>query len=325
MNASTPAAAAFPAKTGRTAEPRFIQRILVVVDPTAERHPCIEKAARIAERYGSEVELFVCDTETSGPRSLPFAITALEYRQVLSTRRLEMLEGLAKPLRNAGLKVAITAKWHASLTDGIGMHAIRSATDLVVKDTHPHLPIPHSDVTNTDVTLIRQLPSALLLVRAHPWSSPPSVAVAVDPCQPAERSAALDDALLDHATSLSQAFGGRLSVVHALRNAPHLPERPVEPDVKERIDRESRATVEALAEGRRADPSFFFPRGPTRPALLAFVQQHRPDILVMGSAARQRWMNSVPGGTAVELLEHLQCDLWVVKQPGFVSSLLISD
>ena len=42
-----------------------VKNILVVVDPTAEQQPGLEKAATLARRYGARLELFACDTRIS--------------------------------------------------------------------------------------------------------------------------------------------------------------------------------------------------------------------------------------------------------------------
>jgi universal stress protein E len=42
-----------------------IRNILVIVDPTAEQHPAIEKGALIAQKFEARMELYVCDTKAS--------------------------------------------------------------------------------------------------------------------------------------------------------------------------------------------------------------------------------------------------------------------
>ena len=46
--------------------PRQITRILVVIDPTVDEHPAVEKAARIAAGCGASLELYVCDVVQEG-------------------------------------------------------------------------------------------------------------------------------------------------------------------------------------------------------------------------------------------------------------------
>jgi universal stress protein E len=59
--------------------------------------------------------------------------------------------------------------------------------------------------------------------------------------------------------------------------------------------------------------------------LLRLARVGTPDILVMGAAARPRSVHSPVGGTAARMLERMNCDLLVLKPPGFVSPLLVTD
>lgn len=298
------------------------QKILVVVDPTVEQHSCIEKAIRIATNHRSAIELLICDTEQSVPAGLDLTLDVFEYRKQLQRRHLARLEGLAGPLRATGQTVTTAAIWNADLPTGIGQHAIRCQADLVVKDTHHHLPMPRVHMSHTDATLIRQVPSALLLVQPRPWPATPRMAAAVDPTQPVERSIEIDDALVGTATSLSNAIGGALEVVHVLRDPPHLPDEAVTDEQRSLAAAHSRTQVQDLIERHRANALVHFLDGPVAQSLLEFTSQHVVDVLVMGASARSRWVNAIPGGTAAQLLEHVSCDLLVVKQPGFVSGLL---
>jgi universal stress protein E len=59
--------------------------------------------------------------------------------------------------------------------------------------------------------------------------------------------------------------------------------------------------------------------------LVRLVEEHAPDVLVMGAVARPRWVHSAASGTAAQVLGRIGCDLLVVKPPGFVSPLLVTE
>ena len=42
-----------------------IHNILVIVDPTANEHPAVEKAAALAQKCGARIELYACETKES--------------------------------------------------------------------------------------------------------------------------------------------------------------------------------------------------------------------------------------------------------------------
>ena len=40
-----------------------IRNILVIVDPSADVHPAVDKAALLAEKFDARLELYICDTK----------------------------------------------------------------------------------------------------------------------------------------------------------------------------------------------------------------------------------------------------------------------
>lgn len=301
-----------------------LRRILVVVDPTVHSPPCIHKAQLIAAKFGSEIELFVCDFEQTMPDDLEGVMTYHEYRHLLESRRLAGLERHAAALRGLGLKVSTTAQWHADFISGIGQRVIRTAPDLVIKDTHHHLPMPRMMGSRTDWSLLRQLPAPLLLVRERRWHDAPRVAVCVDPSRPADRAVELDRALVAAAHGLAHGLDGMLDVIHVLRGPPHLPGESVSEAQKMHANALARASVEEIVGNNGLYTALHFEEGVPTERLPAMAARLGSDILALGVAARVHWTDTIPGGTAAQILESLECDLLAVKQPGFVSPLLVS-
>ena len=310
----------------RDASHSVIQKILVIVDPTAQQHPCIEKAARIAASCGATLELFVCDVEPELPDNWAGGNKTAEYRDLLRRRRLEELQRLATPLRQQGLSVTTASEWHAPLEEGIGQHAIRARADLVVKDTHRHAATPRVTLTQTDWNLIRQMAAPILMARPARWARRPRIAVSVDPCHPADRPVALDEAMFDTGCSIAGALAGEVEVLHVLQSPPHLPGDKVSTEAKSKAEALARAAVEGLVH-RHCAPvgAIQFVEGTIPEGIVDFVTARQPDILVMGAVGRSRWGQSAATGTAAQILERVDCDMLIVKPPGFVSPLLITD
>jgi universal stress protein E len=299
------------------------RRITVVVDPTAHEQPALAKAVAIAKCCGSKLELFICDVRQDMPESWAGGSRMTEYREMTRLRLLSDLKALAAPLLAQGLSVSTECEWHAPLEQGITHHAIRTLPDLLVKDAHHHVALPHATVTRTDWHLIRQVPVPLLLVRPTAWASAPRILAAVDPCRPADRPQALDQRIVDHSRALADAFGGSLNVCHVLQSPPHLPDDAVPYAQKAAAQVRDRSAVKELAW--RVAAASRFAEGSAAQGLLRLAKEFKPDVLVMGAVARLRGAHAVPGGTAAQILEELDADLLVVKPPGFVSPLMIAD
>lgn len=299
---------------------RTWRRILVVVDPTQAVQPALEKAARIALASGGSLELYVCDIEQQVPESWAGGSRTAEYRQILRSRAEAQLEALAQPLRADGLSVTVLYEWHALLDQGIGEHAVRTQPDLVVKETHRHL--SGAFAGRTDGNLIRQLPCALLLVRPGEWPAALRVAAAVDPMHPAERPAGLDEHIVQTGHALGGLLHGSLEVFHVLQAPPHLPGDRVPPEQQALAEACSREAVDQLTHAVKA--TAHYTQGAVAEGLVHLARERAPDILVMGAVARVRAGSWPPGGAAARILEHVNCDVLVVKPAGFVSPLLVS-
>ncbi|HEY1283781.1 MAG TPA: universal stress protein [Steroidobacteraceae bacterium] len=309
----------------RCAGENLIQKILVVVDPTASTHTCLEKAARLAQAYGSSLELFICDVDQDVPGSWAGGTIQAEYRGLLRERRRGQLEELANPLRAKGLHVLTSVEWHVPLEEGIVQHAIRSGADLVVKDTHRHPPMRNAPTIQTDWILIRQVPVPLLLVRPGAWPVHPRIGVAVDPCHPAERPLSLDEAMIGTAGSFGRALTGRIELLHALESPAHLPGDTVSTEARDASFARAKTAVEQLAErngiGSRAIHCL---PGRIPDGIIQLTETLAPDVLVIGAGVRARFQYSA-ATTASTVLEMSDCDLLVIKPPGFVSPALVTD
>jgi universal stress protein E len=295
------------------------QKILVVIDPAATTHPCLDKAVRLATGFGSTLELFICDDEPRVPETW-----AEEHHAQLRRRRVSMLEALASPLRAGGLRVEVDSEWHVPRDEGIVTRAIRSGVDLVVKDTLRHHAASNMPMDQTDSMLIRQLPMPLLLVRPAPWRAHALIAASVDPCHVADRPAQLDRSLARLAAAMGEMLAGEAVLLHVTEPTPRLAGDAV--TRAERVADMSRhhEAVSTLANGLGVgvdDSGFVEEHVPE--GIVQLVGRKQPAILLMGASARARPEVS-DINTACQVLERTECDLLVVKPQGFVSPGLVT-
>src|SRR5690606_13636732 len=112
------------------------QRILVVVDPTADEQPAVDRAAWLAKAYGASLELFICDYDQS-LASLPrFNRQVAEQAQrAVLDRHLAQLDALREPLTAKGLSVDIDAHRGLPLPRCIFHNAVYARTMQVANTT----------------------------------------------------------------------------------------------------------------------------------------------------------------------------------------------
>jgi len=304
------------------------QRILVVVDPTADSHPAVDRAAWLAKTYGAPLELFVCDYDQSLARLPRFDPEAAEQarRQVLDAHRA-MLEGLRAQLAAQGLSVMVDARWARPLHRGILDKIAEAEPRLVVKDTHDHPVLRRTLLSNTDWNLIRACPAPLLLVKPRAIAAAPRVLAAVDPVHENDKPAALDRAILAFARDLAGRTGGELHVMHTFDTAPlyvaaadtplSIPSAPPPELIADLEAQHRRAFETLLAESGIVDAKVRFEEGAPHLSIAQVAEEDQIDFVVMGAVSRSGLERIFLGSTAEQALDRLPCDLVVVKQPGF--------
>jgi universal stress protein E len=303
-----------------------IRKILVIVDPTANEHPAVEKGAALAQRFNARLELFACETKES--RAIRYsAHLAKGGNAEFITHVRALVEALAAPLRSRGIDVAVEATAGDPLHTKLLEHVHACQADLVVKDTHHHSLAKRTFITNTDWHLIRGCAAPLLLTKSKPWASSPVVAAAVDPGHVNDKPVALDHRILEWAQALERGLAGRMHVVHAYlpmvlmaEAAGGMPSMMVSltPEMMEDERKRELAKLEALvAPYGVTSPHVTVQLGTASDVLPRFAQEIAADVLVMGAISRSGLKRIFIGSTAERVLEHLPCDVFVVKPPDF--------
>ncbi len=121
------------------------RRILVIVDPTSDAQPAVERAVWLAERLGATVELFICDYEQHLAGQRFYDSDSLQTaREDLIDGHLRRLKELARSIETQGVPLSVDARWDHPLDEGIDRKVLEVKPYLVVKDTHYHSTIKRS-------------------------------------------------------------------------------------------------------------------------------------------------------------------------------------
>jgi universal stress protein E len=273
------------------------------------------------------LELFVCAYDQYIASTRFFDPSAVEQMQnTLIEDYLTVLDTLTEELKRNGLRVEVDVRWDHPLHEGVLRKTYETNPALVIKDTHYHPAIKRSIFSSTDWNLMRDCPAPLLMVKSRELSETPTVIAAVDPVHRNDRAAGLDHAIIAAARDLANAIGGDLQVFHAFDPAPsvsaaarRVPSMSV--DVQEVIETVRRQHQEALNQLTKdhsipAD-NIQFQQGPPNHTLVATAIQRNADFVVMGTASRSASTRMFLGGTAERVLDHIPCDMLLIKPPDF--------
>jgi universal stress protein E len=304
--------------------------ILVVIDPTADEQPALERAAWLAAAMGASLELFVCDYDQYLAAHPLFDAIGLEKaREGVLEAHVERLETLAKPLIERGLAVTVDARWGRPLHRTIVDKIVDAQPMLVVKDTHFHDALKRTLFSNTDWNLIRACPVPLLLVKPRPVGTPPKILAAVDPTHEHDKPPELDRHILSFANDLAARFAGELHVLHAFDTAPVLAAAsattpvamatvPVAELAEGLEDTHRNALQNLMSSFPSIDPAHVhLEEGAPNQCIARMATEQSFDFVVMGAVSRSGLQRIFVGSTAELTLDRLPCDLVVVKRPGF--------
>ncbi|MDH3533817.1 MAG: universal stress protein [Gammaproteobacteria bacterium] len=305
-----------------------ISTILAVIDPTVEDQPAMRRAAWLAKKTGAELELLVCyyNEYLSGDRLFDSPSLEKARKEVIGNQE-QHLEELAEPLRQDGILVRTSAVWDHPLFEGIVRRAVAGGADIVFKDTHHHSIAARALLTNTDWSLIRTCPVPLWLVKPRDMEDAPLFIAAIDPMNQHDKPAALDDEILHLAKMLGKTSGGavhafhsydpRIAVATATANA-YIPVSLPFDEIEQQMHEDHQKRFGEITSFHEIDDEHsHLVAGLAHEELPAIADELDADVVIMGAVARNRWKRLFIGATAERTLEHLPCDLLIVKPDWF--------
>ena len=311
----------------RRSRPARWQTILVVVaNPFASKQLAATKAAAIAKRCGARVVLFNAFMVPQPVNDVPMGsreqIIASAIRQ-----REQQLRGIASRVRLPRNTQHIV-RWDYPIYEAIIRQVRKTRPNLVIADSHREGKLARLVLANTDWQLIRECPCPLWFVRASGLPRAQRVLVAVDPRHTHAKPAKLDDRLLQAARVVERQLGGRISLVHAYETpasaVPGMMMEPLRLPLSPQRTREfvasTTAAVAKLADKYGLDGADCAIReGVAYNVIPAEVRRCKADLLVMGAVSRSLLARPIIGSTAERVIDHVDCDVFVVKPAGFKS------
>lgn len=311
-------------------------RILSVVDPTAAEQPALQRAAWLAARTGATLELLICHYNEYLTGDRIFDSRSLELaRQDLLENYKRHLENLARSLRNDGIEVSTAASWDHPVHEGIVRHAMATGAEIVFKDTHRHSALERAFLSNSDWNLIRTCPVALWLVKPLDFPDKAVFVAAIDPMNEHDKPAALDDEILalckvmektvDADVHVFHAYDPRMAVATATANAyipVSLPLDEIEKEMRAQHERRFRELTDF--HGIDRDKTHLL-SGLTHEELPALSRELNASVVVMGAVARNRLKRLFIGATAERTLDHLPCDLLIIKPDWFSHPMQVAE
>lgn len=290
--------------------------MVVIGDPFSDQQPALKKAVALSLRSGARLVLFNSFMIPQPVNDVPMTSRPQIIASACRERR-ERMRALATKLRIRDAKCIVT--WDYPAHEAIVRQLLKSKPDVLITASHRHGRLARWLLANTDWELIRQCPCPVWFVRSPEVPSRPRILVAVDPLHAHDKPAALDERLVHEAQVVARQFDGRLVLAHACHIAKSV--RPVRLLVLAR----ARQAVEDLAIRHGVEiEACEVKAGQPEDIIPAIVRRASTDLLVMGAVSRSIDAYPVIGNTAERVIDHVACDLLVVKPPGFRAPLSVA-
>jgi universal stress protein E len=298
--------------------------ILAVVEPDIIPQEVVARAVWLAERTGCKLNLLLCDADVTA-LAMDFYVSN-ETRTIADNLRAaqrEILNDLAAPARAANVELTLDVLDERPIGDAVLARALDMNPRFVVKGTEYHSEARRAIFVDTDWFLIRSCPYPLWLVKPHEMPAEPLIIAAVDPTHGEDESARVDRLIVEQAQAIAASVDGDLHLLHTYQPLKGIgaeatrtfkPIRlPVE-SLSERIAAEHREKLDALAASAGIGKSHTHQLpGAARDVIPYVARDRKADLVVMGAVARWSGKRSAIGSTAERVLDHLPCDILIVR------------
>ena len=298
--------------------------ILAVVEPEVIPHEVVARAAWLAEKTGARLTLLLCDADVTALANDFFVSNeAKAIAENMREAQHEILEDLAGPARERKIDLSLEVLDERPVAEAIVQKALEMNPRYVVKGTQYHSQAQRAIFVDTDWQLIRTCPIPLWLVKPRDLGETPAIVAAVDPTHGEDRAARLDGLIVDEAGRVAAATGGEVHLLHswnplkgvgAAATFTFKPIRLPVDELNERSEKEHRERLDALAAQKGIDSRRVHQLpGAAREVIPWFARDRDVDLFVMGAIARWSGQRAVIGSTAEKVLDHLPCDILLVR------------
>ncbi len=286
-----------------------IKRVIVLVEPGAERQPALERVKFLAKYMDFELKLVACDYSQYLVEGYYFSEAELPgLRQEYLDERKELLEVLAEPLRENGLSVSTEAIWSHPRYKAIEEVVESYQPDLVVHHAKRHAALSRVVLTNDDWQLARHCTAPLLVVKEKSWKEQPVILAGVDPMHGRHKPSGLDHRILDTGKMFADKTGGDLYAAHAYGQFPLSGVYPADAEEQHR-----EAFKELTDEYGLTDTHSLLIDEAPEFAMKKLEEDLDADLVIVGAISRSIVTDVLIGSVTEKVLDFLDCDALLLR------------
>lgn len=298
--------------------------VLAIIELDRFPEAVASRAAWLAGMHDCDLTLLLSDPTAGIVGSWLVSSATAQIAETVKIAQQEFLDNLANSITtNNELAVNTAVCRERPAVDAIISVALESNPRFVVKGTQYHSPAERATFADLDWQLIRKLDFPLWLVKPEVWDDNPVIVASVDPTHAHDKKGTLDQQIVTIGKSLAAKSDGKLILLHTYQrlveigNYAKLKFKPVKLPIDEleaNMRTEHRRLLDALAaaNGIDEDDVHQLP-GRTHELLPTFARTHAANVVIMGALARDGLKRRAIGSTAEKVLDHLHCDILIVR------------
>ena len=299
------------------------KNILVMIDPTKDQHPSLERAAFLARSYGATISVFLCIYDLSYEMT---SMLSRDEREAMRSGVIEQQEQWLVQLTDAypDLTINCTVTWHNRAFEAAIKHVQANSIDLLVKSTRKHDKLKSIIFTPTDWNLLRKSPCDVLLVKDHAWPNGGTIVTAINSVSEDEAHINLNQKVLQHATDLAKVINAKVKVVNAYPGTPvniaiEIPEFNSD-EYNSSVKKHHVSATHRIAEQfSLSSDDCIVEEGLPEDVIPQASNVLDAELVIIGTIGRTGLSAAFIGNTAEHVIDQLQCDLLAVKPDGFES------
>ncbi|MEM9029010.1 MAG: universal stress protein [Pseudomonadota bacterium] len=249
--------------------------------------------------------------------------------------REKRLKRLVPAMHAAGVTDAHVATCVGTPFIEIIKHVLRNGHDLVIASPEQTRTDRGFYAGTTIAHLVRKSPCPVWSVKPDSQGHYSRILACVDPKTGDNPDDSLDIKLLQLASSLAEANGAELHVVHAWevegpdrdRLRSELPDKTRE-EIMEKHQAMHRGRVQRVMDqlpSFAVEPTLHLPKSEPHDAIVDLVRELSVDLVVMGSVNRTGISGFFIGSAAEGVLTSVRCSLLTVKPEGFRTPVVLDD
>ncbi len=308
------------------------QNMLVAIDPNQDDQPALRRAVYLHQRIGGKIKAFLPIYDFSYEMTTllsPDERTAM--RQGVISQRTAWIREQAKYYLEAGVPIDIKVVWHNRPFEAIIQEVVAGGHDLLLKMAHQHDKLESVIFTPTDWHLLRKCPCPVWMVKDQPWPEGGKAVVAVN--RRARRITTIRSmkswsrrrsSLPSRLTTLEVHLVGAYPVT-PINIAIELPE--FDPSVyNDAIRGQHLLAMKALRQKFSIDEKMtHVEKGLPEEVIPDLAEHLQAGIVVLGTIGRTGISAAFLGNTAEQVIDHLRCDLLVIKPDEYQTPVELDD